>query len=113
MNIVMIFGLVIAAVALINLFVTKFDPYRLNILTLIIGTVLVLFGGIGVDHIELLLILLGCVTAILSFFMYWKVTSAPWTFGFDWTLIFVWLEYLFNQFIIPVCLIGCGIYLLI
>lgn len=79
----MIFGLIIVAVALINLFVTKFDSYRLNILTLIIGSVLVLFGGIDVDHIELLLILLGCVTAILSFFMYWKVTSAPWTFGFD------------------------------
>lgn len=113
MNVVTIFGLIIVVVALINLFITKFDPYRLNILTLIIGAVIVFFGCINIDHIELLLILLGSVTAILSFFIYWKVTSAPWTFGFDWTLIFVWLEYLFNQFIIPICLIGCGIYLLI
>lgn len=113
MNIVTIFGLVVVATALINLFITKFDPYRLNILTLIVGAVLVFFGGIGIDHIELLLVLLGSVIAILSFFMYWKITSAPWTFGFDWTLIFVWLEYLFNQFVIPICLIGYGIYLLL
>lgn len=69
---------------------------------------IILLGGI----MGIFLIALGIIIAIAVFYMVTKVTGGPWSFGFSFELIFIWLFYIFLQIILPTGLIIYGIFLL-
>ena len=69
--------------------------------------IILLVGIMGI-----FLIALGIIIAIAVFYMVTKVTGGPWSFGFSFELIFLWLFYIFLQIILPTGLIISGIFLL-
>lgn len=60
----------------------------------------------------ILLIALGIIIAFAVFYLEAKVIGGPWTFGFSFEVIFIWLFYILLQIILPVALIIYGILLL-
>ena len=69
---------------------------------------IILLGGL----MGILLIALGIIIAIALFYMVTKVIGGPWSFGFSFELIFMWLFYILLQIILPAGLIIYGIFLL-
>lgn len=109
MNLTLLIGIIIAVLSILCTVLSKFDPYRLNIMSFIIGLVLIVCGAINANGIGIFVILLGACSFMLSILMYAKVVPAPWTFGFDFVTLVIWFEYLLNQIFIPAGLVYYGI----
>lgn len=108
----LLIGVIIAGLSVLCTVLSKFNPYRLNIMSFAIGIILIFCGALNVTGIGSLIIMLGLFSFVFSIIMYSKVIPGPWTFGFDFVLLFIWLEYLLNQLLVPVTLIFYGIEIL-
>ena len=109
MNLTLLIGIIITVLSILCTVLSKFDPYRLNIMSFIIGIILIVCGVINAEGIGIFVILLGVCSFMLSILMYTKVVPAPWTFSLDFVTLVIWFEYLLNQILIPAVLIYYGI----
>lgn len=110
MNLLILIGCIFLALSILLIPLTDFNPYVLHYLATFVGIILIVFGYYDiVNNLNLFLILLGILVALISLDLYWKTTPGPRRYGFDWVLIFAWIQYLLNQFIMPITLIVCGI----
>ena len=110
MNLLILIGCIFLALSILLIPLTGFNPYALHYLATFVGIILIIFGYYDIiNNLNLFLILLGILVALISLDMYWKTTFRPCCYGFDWTSIFIWIQYLLNQFIMPITLIVYGI----
>lgn len=112
MNWTLFIGIVITLLSILCTVLTKFDPYRLNILSFMIGVILIVCGVMNASGIGIFTIILGVFSFVFSILMYAKVVPGPWTFGVDFVTLVIWFEYLLNQILIPVALIYHGVTIL-
>ena len=110
MNLLILIGCIFLIISLLLIPLTGFTFWQVYYLATFIGIILIIFGYYDIiNNLNLFLILLGILVALISLGLYWKTAPGPWRWGFDWTSIFTWTQYLLNQFIMPITLIVCGI----
>ena len=73
----LLIGVIIAGLSVLCTVLSKFNPYRLNIMSFAIGVILIFCDALNVTGIGILIIMLGLFSFVFSIVMYSKVVLGP------------------------------------
>ena len=106
------FGVGLAALSLLLVICTRYDQRHYAFGGFVVGLCIIIAELLGLSRLGVLLIILGALLSITTYYLSTRVVGAPWKYGFSISLIFLWIVYILFLVVVPGVLIIYGITIL-